>query len=63
MTEREREYERMRGEYLSLMASLENNLTFLMAEYLSVGNYRGAFRQWFTRGAVTLTSILSRQGR
>lgn len=56
MSEKEREYERMRGEYLSLMASLEFDLTFLMVEYLKVENYREEFRQWFTHAPIPLGS-------
>ena len=37
---RAREYDRMRGSYLGLMASLEMNLTFLLAEWLEVGRHR-----------------------
>ena len=56
MSEKEREYERMRGEYLSLMASLEFNLTFLIVECLRVGNYRWEFHQWFTHAPIPLGS-------
>ena len=45
----EQEYERMRGEYLSLVASLEYNLTFLLAEYLNVQRYHEEFHYWFTQ--------------
>ena len=45
--ERDREYDRMRGEYLGLMASLELNLTLLLAEWLDVGSHREAFHRWF----------------
>ena len=47
--EQEQEYERMRGEYLSLVASLEYNLTFLLAEYLNVQSHAEEFHFWFTQ--------------
>ena len=49
LNEQEQEYERMRGEYLSLVASLEYNLTFLLAEYLSVQSHPEEFHSWFTQ--------------
>ena len=51
-TERDREYERMRGEYLSLVASLEFNLTFFLVEVLDVKNYHRQFYDWFTRAPI-----------
>ena len=63
----EQEYERMRGEYLSLVASLEYNMTFLLAEYLNVQRYHEEFHYWFTQvpipfGAkVSLFEILTRE--
>lgn len=47
-----REYERMRGEYLGLMASLELNLTWLLAEWLDVGSHREEFRLWFIEAPI-----------
>ena len=47
-----REYQGMRGEYLSLMASLEFDLTFLLIEYLDVRNYHAEFSEWFTRAPI-----------
>ena len=41
--EQAREYDRMRGSYLGLVASLEMNLTFLLAEWLEVGRHREEF--------------------
>ena len=49
----------MRGEYLSLMASIEFNLTFLLAEYIEVRNYRDEFLQWFMRAPISFGSKLS----
>ena len=46
----------MRGEYLSLMASIEFDLTFLMAEYIDVRNFRDEFFQWFTRAPIPFAS-------
>ena len=47
--EQDQEYNRMRGEYLSLMASLEFYLTLLMVEYRGVRRYREEFEDWFTK--------------
>ena len=47
LDEQGQEYERMRGEYLSLVASLEYNLTFLLAEYLDVQSHPEEFHSWF----------------
>ena len=46
----------MRGEYLSLMASIEFNLTFLLTEYIDVRNSRDQFLQWFTRAPIPFGS-------
>ena len=40
-------YEQMRGEYLSLMASLEHTMTVLLMEWLDVQNHREKFYNWF----------------
>ena len=45
--EQAREFDRMRGEYLGLMASLEFNLTGLLVEWLDVGSHQEEFRRWF----------------
>ena len=39
------------GEYLSLVASLEYNLTFLLAEYLNVQSHPEEFHSWFYTGS------------
>ncbi|MXZ92200.1 MAG: hypothetical protein F4W95_15430 [Chloroflexi bacterium] len=52
------EYNRMRGEYLGLMASLELNLTWLLTEWLDVGNHREEFRRWFSEAPIPLRSKL-----
>ena len=48
----EQEYERMRGEYLSLMASLEFNLTLLLSELLDVQSHRQEFEHWLSRAPI-----------
>ena len=45
-------YQQMRGEYLSLMASLEYTMTFLLAEYLKVKNHRDEFHKWFLEAPI-----------
>ena len=50
--EQVREHDRMRGEYLGLMASLELNLTWLLAEWLDVGSHREEFRVWFIEAPI-----------
>ena len=52
------EYDRMRGEYLGLMASLEFNLTFLLVEWLDVSNHRDEFRQWFIEAPIPFRAKL-----
>lgn len=52
------EYNRMRGEYLGLMASLELNLTWLLAEWLDVENHREDFRRWFIEAPIPLRAKL-----
>ena len=54
--ERQREYEGMRGEYLSLMASLEFDLTLVICEFLEVTHHRTAFEDWFIRAPVPFAS-------
>ena len=49
----------MRGEYLSLMASLEYTMTFLLAEYLEVKNYRDEFHKWFVEAPIPFSYKLS----
>ena len=51
--EQDQEYDRMRGEYLSLMASLEFYLTLLMVEYLGIRHHREAFEDWFTKTPIS----------
>ena len=52
------EYDRMRGEYLGLMASLEFNLTFLLVEWLEVNHHREEFRQWFMEAPIPFRAKL-----
>ncbi len=56
MSEQEQEYERMRGEYLSLIASIEFNMTFLLAEYLEVQRHSEEFHQWFRHAPIPFGS-------
>ena len=53
------EYERMRGEYLSLFASLEFNLTFLLSEFLDVQSHPDEFRKWFASAPLPFNSKVS----
>ena len=50
--EQVREFDRMRGEYLGLMASLEFNVTWLLAEWLDVGSHQEEFRRWFIEAPI-----------
>ena len=52
------EYNRLRGEYLGLMASLELNLTWLLAEWLDVGRHHEEFRRWFIEAPIPLRAKL-----
>ena len=52
------EYNRLRGEYLGLMASLELNLTWLLTEWLDVGIHREDFRRWFIEAPIPLRAKL-----
>jgi hypothetical protein len=45
-------YQRMRGEYLSLMASLEYTMTWLLAESLDVQTHREEFRKWLVEAPI-----------
>ena len=54
--EHKREFDRMRGEYLGLMASIELNLTFLLAEWLDIGRHRQEFQEWFVAASVPFRS-------
>ena len=40
-------YEQMRGEYLSLVASVEHTMTCLLVEWLDVKDHRDEFSRWF----------------
>jgi len=42
----------MRGEYLSLMVSLELNLTLLLSELLNATNHLTEFQEWFTKAPI-----------
>ena len=50
--EQAREFDRMRGGYLGLMASLELTLTWLLAEWLDVGSHREEFLRWFIEAPI-----------
>ena len=54
--EQAREHDRMRGAYLGLVASLEMNLTFLLAEWLEVGNHQEEFHDWFMEAPIPFRS-------
>ena len=54
--EQAREYDRMRGAYLGLVASLEMNLTFLLVEWLEVGRHREEFHDWFMEAPIPFRS-------
>ena len=50
--EQKREFNRMRGEY----ASLELNLTLLLAEWLDAESHRGEFESWFVEAPIPFRS-------
>ena len=54
--EHKREFERMRGEYVGLMASLEFNLTLLLAEWLDLESHREEFQVWFVEAPIPFRS-------
>ena len=54
--EQKREFDRMRGEYLGLMASIELNLTLLTAEWLDVESHREEFQRWFVEAPIPFRS-------
>ncbi len=54
--EQKREFDRMRGEYLGLMASIELNLTLLIAEWLEVESHREEFQRWFVEAPIPFRS-------
>ena len=54
--EQKREFDRMRGEYLGLMASVELNLTLLIAEWLDVESHREEFHRWFVEAPIPFRS-------
>ena len=56
--EQAREFDRMRGEFLGLMASMELNLTWLLAEWLDVGSHREEFRRWFIEAPIPFRAKL-----
>ncbi len=47
LSDQVQEYERMRGEYLSLVASLEFDLTLLLCEYIDPQHHGEEFQRWF----------------
>ena len=57
--EQEQQYQQMRGEYLSLMASLEYYLTLLIHDELGFTNYHEAFYKWFIEAPIPFTSKIS----
>jgi len=57
--EQEQQYQQMRGEYLSLMASLEYYLTLLIHDELGFTNYHEAFYKWFIEAPIPFISKIS----
>ncbi|MFC1947242.1 hypothetical protein ACFLXY_04895 [Chloroflexota bacterium] len=55
----EQEYQQMRGEYLSRMASLEFLLTQYLLELLEVQNYHDEFDKWFIETPIPLNNKVS----
>lgn len=45
--QKEQRYLQMKGEFIGLMASLENALSLLLVEYLGVNSYYEEFSKWF----------------
>ena len=54
-SEDEREYHQLRGEYLSVAASLEYSLAWLIAYYLELGEHE-KFRRWFNETTISFRS-------
>lgn len=50
--EQEQQYQQIVGEYIGLMASLENALTILLIEYLNVQDFREEFSKWFIEAPI-----------
>ena len=45
--QKEQQYLQIKGEFIGLMASVENALSLLLVEYLQVHNYYEEFSKWF----------------
>lgn len=56
---KEQQYQQMVGEYIGLMASLENALTILLLEYLGVQNYQEEFSSWFLEAPIPFSYKVS----
>ncbi len=54
--EEEQHFNRIRGEYIGLMASLEFNLTLLLAEWLDMESHRQEFQHWFVEAPIPFRS-------
>ena len=57
--ENEAQFQQMRGEYLSLMASLEFNLTLLICDEIGFTDHYEAFNEWFVEAPIPFTSKIS----
>jgi hypothetical protein len=57
--EHDKQYQQMRGEYLSLMASPEYSVTLLIHDELGFTNYHEAFSEWFIEAPIPFTSKIS----
>ena len=57
--EEQQQYQQMRGEYLSLMASLEYNLTLLIHDELLFADHHAAFYSWIIDAPIPFTSKVS----
>lgn len=54
--DKKQKFDRMRGEYLGLVASLELNMTLLLVEWLDVGSRREEFQSWFVEAPIPFRS-------
>jgi len=48
----EQQYHQMKGEFIGLMASVENALSLLLVGYLNVSSYYDEFSQWFIEAPI-----------
>jgi hypothetical protein len=50
-----KEYQQMKGEYLSRMASLEHLLTEFIIELLEIQKFQDDFRKWFVEASISFS--------